>query len=68
MTVRRHRPLQLPTHWTSNEALAVFEFLDLPRDHLRLCYETDIQQACREEIQHCDPRQRTLCSDADSLF
>lgn len=68
MTSRYHQPLQLPTHWTPNEALAVFEFLDLLRDRLWLQYAQDIQQAFREQIQDHGPRQRTFSFDPDSPF
>lgn len=68
MTGSHHQPLQLPTHWTPNEALAVFEFLDLLRDRLWLQYAQDIQQAFREQIQDHDPRQRTFSFDPDSPF
>lgn len=68
MTGNHRQPLQLPTHWTPNEALAVFEFLDLLRDRLWLQYAQDIQQAFREQIQDHSPRQRTFNFDPDSPF
>jgi hypothetical protein len=68
MTTYRHRPLHLPGHWTPDEALAVFELLDLLRDQLWAHYGPDIQQAFRDQIDHHDPRQRPLCFDPDSPF
>jgi hypothetical protein len=68
VTVYRTRPLQLPEHWTPAEALAVFELLDLLRDHLWLQYGPDIQHAFRDQINDHDPRQRPLCFDPDAPF
>ncbi len=67
MTVNHRRSLQLPEHWTPAEALAVFECLDLLRDHLWLRYGPDIQQAFREQFDH-DSRQQPLRFDPNSPF
>lgn len=68
MTVHRICPLTLPEHWTPGEALAVFELLDLLRDHLWLQYGPDIQQAFRDQIDDHDPRDRGLPFDSDPSF
>ncbi len=68
MTRHRLRPFTLPEHWTPAEALAVFEMIDLLRDHLWGCYGRDIQLALRDQITDHDPRQRDLPLDSDTLF
>jgi hypothetical protein len=40
---------ELPTHWTPEQALAVFEIIDLIRDRLWADYGDDIQRAIQEE-------------------
>ena len=54
----------LPTHWTPDEALAAFEFLDALRDHLWQHYGLDIQNALQQQLasEH-DPRQLYLDID-----
>jgi len=49
MTPPLIRPLDLPDHWTPDQALAVFEFIDLLRDQLWACYGSAIQHALRED-------------------
>ena len=51
------RCLELPTHWTPEQALAVFEAVDLLRDQLWAAYGPEIQRALREarETQHSLP-------------
>jgi hypothetical protein len=68
VTVHRIRPLHLPEHWTPAEALAVFELLDLLRDHLWLQYGPDIQQALQEQIDDHNPHQRPPRLDSDPPF
>lgn len=68
MTIQQVRPLTLPEHWTPEEALAVFEMIDLLREHLWSCYGHDIQQAFRDQITDHDPRQRVLPLDSETLF
>lgn len=68
MTRHQVPSLQVPAHWTPAQALAVFELLDLLRDHLWLQYGPDIQQAFRDQIDDHDPRQRPLCFDPDTPF
>ena len=42
----RHR-IELPAHWTPEQALAVFELIDLLRDQLWGAYGSAIQHALR---------------------
>lgn len=44
-------PFDLPAHWTPQQALAVFEFLELLRDRLCHLYGPEIQDAFREDQQ-----------------
>ena len=39
----------LPDHWTPDQALAVFEMIDLLRDQMWRTYGQDIQRALRED-------------------
>ena len=56
----------LPEHWTPDEALAVFEFLDALRDHLWQRYGPDIQNALQQQFASpCDPRQLPLDIDPE---
>lgn len=68
MTSPRIRPLALPRHWTSEQALAVFEMLELMRDELWHTYAADIQRAMRREQQPLDPRQLLIPIDPDQPF
>ena len=45
----KRRASVLPTYWTPEQALAVFEILDALRDQLWDLYGPQIQQAMREE-------------------
>ena len=48
----RHRgagPITLPTHWTPEQAVAVFEILDELREHIWARYGLQIQQVLRDE-------------------
>lgn len=45
-------PIELPTHWSAEQALAVFEILDELRDRVWAFYGRQIQQALRDE--RCD--------------
>jgi hypothetical protein len=44
------RFLGLPAHWTPEQALAVFEILELLRDALCAAYGPEIQQAFRDDL------------------
>ncbi len=49
----RHRvaagSITLPTHWSPEQAVAVFEILDELREHVWARYGLQIQQALRDE-------------------
>jgi hypothetical protein len=49
----RHRvvagSITLPTHWSPEQAVAVFEILDELREHVWACYGLQIQQVLRDE-------------------
>ena len=49
----RHRvaagSITLPTHWSPEQAVAVFEFLDELREHVWARYGLQIQQVLRDE-------------------
>ena len=45
----KRRASVLPTYWTPEQALAVFEILDALRDQLWDSYGPHIQQAMRED-------------------
>lgn len=49
----------VPAHWSAEQALAVFEFLDLLRDEIWKVHRAGIQAALRGDVQH-DPRQLRL--------
>lgn len=51
MTSRHTAPPSLPTHWTPEQALAVFECLHALREQLWALYGFDVQQAWREQIE-----------------
>ncbi len=40
----------LPSHWSPEQALAVFECIELIRDQLWLAYGPDIQRAWRDQL------------------
>ena len=65
MTTPHIRPLALPDHWTPEQALAVFELIDLLRDELWRLYALDIQRVLRNEQQCPDPRQLLIPLDPD---
>jgi hypothetical protein len=56
-----HR-LQLPAHWTPEQALAVFEVVELLRDQVWAAYGSDIQRTFREDLL---PEQSSLPLDPD---
>ena len=61
-------PLYLPEHWTPEQALAVFELIDLLRELLWAIYGPDIQQAMRDDCMAPDPRQLHLPIDDELPF
>ena len=54
----RHRvaagSITLPTHWTPEQAVAVFEILDELREHIWARYGVQIQQVLRDERSTAD--------------
>ena len=44
-------PLGIPTYWSAETALAVFELVDEIRDIILAVYSTDIQEAARQQCQ-----------------
>ena len=55
----RHRvaagSITLPTHWSPEQAVTVFEFLDELREHVWARYGVQIQQVLRDERSTADP-------------
>lgn len=43
------QPLELPAHWTPEQALAVFEVVDMLRAQVWAAYGLEIQRALRED-------------------
>jgi hypothetical protein len=44
-------PFGIPTYWSPETALAIFEFIDEMRDIILAVYDTHIQDAAREQWQ-----------------
>ena len=57
--------LALPSHWSSEQALAVFECIELIRNQLWLAYGLQIQRAWRGQLV---PEQAPPDPDPDSPF
>ena len=51
--------IPVPVQWSAQQALAVFEFVDLLRDEIWKLHRDGIQAALRERNRH-DPRQLRL--------
>ncbi len=51
---RANKPRTLPSHWTPEQALAVFEAVEYLRDSLWARYGPHIQQAWREQLMTAD--------------
>ena len=47
--------ITLPTRWTPEQAVAVFEILDELREHVWARYSVQIQQVLRDERSTADP-------------
>lgn len=56
-------PMQLPDHWTPEQALAALELIDLIRDHLLATFGPDILQPTVDKPAFADPRQLDLLAD-----
>ena len=44
-------PLAIPTYWTPEQAIAVFELIDDLREQIWSIYQTDLQQMIRQQRQ-----------------
>ena len=42
--------LEIPTYWTPEQALAVYELVDTLRDKIWLTYSSDIQKEIQKEL------------------
>ena len=58
----------LPTYWTPEQALAVFEILDELRDRVWSLYGSQIQQAMREDRRPTSPQSRSAIDQRDLPF
>ena len=67
--MRRPEPVTLPTHWTPQQALAVFEILDELRDWVWESYGPQIQQAIRQDRRTTShPTSRRVIDQRDLPF
>ena len=64
----KRRASVLPTYWTPEQALAVFEILDELRDQLWNLYGPQIQQAMREERIPKRPKHRGAANQRNLPF
>lgn len=55
MMSEREQPPTLPTDWTAEQALAVFECLRVLREQLWRIYGHDVQQAWCDQLVHDEP-------------
>jgi hypothetical protein len=60
--------IELPTDWSPNQALAVFEILDALRDQLWAYYGMDIQRALRLQQSAPEPFLPSNIDDSDVPF
>jgi hypothetical protein len=60
-------PFGIPTYWSPDAALAIFEFIDEMRDIVLAVYRTDIQDAARQRCQST-PAERVLIPDEKLPF
>jgi len=58
--------LEIPDHWTPEQALAVFELVDDLRERILSRYEAQIRQAASEECAPSLPAERS--SDTSDTF
>ncbi|MBP8146469.1 MAG: hypothetical protein KAY56_14120 [Inhella sp.] len=64
----KRQALKVPTHWTPEQAAAVFELLDELRDWLWSLYGPQIQQTMREERITTRPKPRSAFNQRDLPF
>ena len=65
MTAPNAVPPLVPTHWSSEQALAVFECLHALREALWVVYGPQVQQAWRDQLR---PEQDLPQFDPDAPF
>jgi hypothetical protein len=67
----RHRvaagSITLPTHWSPEQAVAVFEILDELRDHVWARYGLQIQQVLRDQRSTALPAAGDIDIDEDDV-
>ncbi len=56
-------PLGVPTYWSADTALAVFDLIDQIRDIVLAVYGPDIQDAARQERQPPSDETTTISDD-----
>ncbi len=59
--------IDLPQHWSPDEAFAVWAFLDDIAHHIWLRYQLQIVQACRADTQALNTTQLDLFDPDDPL-
>ena len=60
-------PFGIPTHWSPEAALAIFEFVDEMRDIILAVYRTHLQDAARKQWQS-PPADRAVIPDDELPF
>jgi hypothetical protein len=60
-------PFGIPTYWSPETALAIFEFIDEMRDIILAVYGTHIQDAARQRCQSA-PTERVIIPDDELPF
>jgi hypothetical protein len=60
-------PCGIPTHWSPETALAIFELIDEMRDIILAVYRTQIQDAARKQWQS-PPADRVVIPDDELPF
>jgi hypothetical protein len=61
-------PFGIPTHWSPEAALAIFEFIDEMRDIILAVYATHIQDAARQQGFYAPTDQRAVIPDDELPF
>jgi hypothetical protein len=59
-------PFGIPTYWSPETALAIFEFIDEMRDIILAVYRSDLQDAARKQVQ--SPADRVAIPDNELPF
>jgi hypothetical protein len=61
-------PFGIPTYWSPETALAIFEFIDEMRDIVLAVYRSDLQDAARKQGQFPAERERVIIPDNELPF